>query len=140
MPRRGILRRRAGMRTLRLWAATAAIGAGLCVGTALADAPPPSYPPAYAPEFVPNLTYDWTGIYVGGHIGGANTRSEWTYTNVLVVDSVTQVTNGFAGGGHVGLQKQWGSLVLGAEAAYTWMDQEASQASVDGVTTLASTQ
>src|SRR5882724_4034294 len=100
------------MRALRLGAATAAIGTGLWLGTALADGPPPSYPPGYAPAYAPTLTYDWTGIYVGGHLGGATTRSEWTYTdpaNLPNFDPVGQSNNGFAGGGHVGLQKQWGS-------------------------------
>ena len=128
------------MRALRLWAATAAIGTGLWIGTAVADAPPPSYPPGYTPAYAPTLTYDWTGIYVGGHVGGATTRSEWTYTDPITptVDPLGQSSNGFAGGGHVGLQKQWGSAVLGAEAAYTWMDQQATSLSSDGVTSLTS--
>ena len=126
------------MRALRLWAATAAIGTGLWIGTALADAPPPSYPPGYTPAYAPTLTYDWTGIYVGGHIGGATTSSEWTYTNLPFVDPLGQSSNGFTGGGHVGLQRQWGSFVLGAEAAYTWMDQQATSLSSDGVTSLTS--
>jgi opacity protein-like surface antigen len=118
------------MRALGLWVATAAIGAGLWGGSALADAPPPSYPPAYAPVYAPTLTYDWTGIYAGGHVGGAVTKSVWTYTDLLPsLDIMGQSQNGFAGGGHVGVQKQWGSVVLGAEAAYTWMDQEATSTS-----------
>lgn len=126
------------MRALRLGAAIAAIGTMLSAGTALGDAPPPSYPPGYTPAYAPTLTYDWTGIYVGGHLGGATTRSEWTYTDTPFVDFMGQSSNGFAGGGHVGLQKQWGSVVLGAEAAYTWMDQEATSASSDSVTSLMS--
>ena len=106
------------MRALRLGTAIAAIVAGLGAGTALADAPP-SYPPGYTPAYAPTLTYDWTGIYVGGHVGAATTRSEWTYTDPITptVDPLGQSSNGFAGGGHVGLQKQWGSAVLGAEAS-----------------------
>ena len=74
-----------------------------------------------------------------GTSGEPTTRSEWTYTDGLHVDPLAQSTNGFAGGGHVGLQKQWGSVVLGAEAAYTWMDQQATSPSSDGVTSLTST-
>jgi hypothetical protein len=93
------------MRALGLWVATAAIGAGLWGGSALADAPPPSYPPAYAPVYAPTLTYDWTGIYAGGHVGGAVTKSVWTYTDLLPsLDIMGQSQTGFAGGGHVGVQ------------------------------------
>jgi outer membrane immunogenic protein len=99
------------------------IGTGLCAGSALADAPP-SYPPGYTVYNAPTVTYDWTGIYLGGHIGAANSRAEWAYTGSL--DAVEQSTTSFAGGGHVGLQKQWNSVVVGAEAAYTWVDHEAS--------------
>jgi outer membrane immunogenic protein len=116
------------MRALRLWTATAAIGAGLLwAGSALADAPPPSYPPAYAPVYAPTLTYDWTGVYVGGHIGGANATTKWTYTGSP--EDVAQSHNSFVGGGHVGLQKQWSWIVLGAEATYLWMDQQESSVS-----------
>jgi outer membrane immunogenic protein len=118
------------MRALRLWAATAGIGTLLCAGTAFADAPPPSYPPPYAPVYAPTLAYDWTGVYVGGHVGGAVTKNNWTYTNGPLVDVLEQSSTGFAGGGHVGLQKQWGTLVLGAEAVYTWMDQKETSGSI----------
>ena len=118
------------MRALRLGAATAAIGTGLWPARRCADAPPPSYPPGYTPAYAPTtLTYDWTGIYVGGHVGAATTRSEWTYTDAttFTVDSMGHSSNGFAGGGHVGLQKQWGSdSARGRGCATLWMDQEST--------------
>lgn len=116
------------MRALRLGAAIAATAAGLCAGSAHADGPPPSYPPGYTPAYAPTVTYDWTGIYLGGHIGAANARTQWTYTGSL--DSVEQSNTTFAGGGHVGLQKQWNGLVVGAEATYTWMDHEETSGSL----------
>jgi outer membrane immunogenic protein len=115
------------MRALRLGAAIAAMAAGLCAGTAHADGPPPSYPPGYTPAYAPVVTYDWTGIYLGGHIGASNSRIEWVYTGSG--DNPEQSDTSFAGGGHVGLQKQWGSVVFGAEATYTWMDHDAGAGS-----------
>lgn len=119
------------MRALRLWAATAAVGTGLCVGTALADGPPPSYPPGYTPPtYGPTLTYDWTGVYAGGHVGAGVTERAWTYTDSAPSTDINhQNANGFAGGGFGGLQKQWGSVVLGAEAGWTWLGQKATSSS-----------
>jgi outer membrane immunogenic protein len=118
------------MRALRLGAAIAAIGMGVCAGAALADEPP-SYPrpytPVYTPLAEPTLTYDWTGIYFGGQVGAVNSKTEWTYDGTL--DSLDHVHTGFTGGAHVGLQKQWSWLVFGAEASYLWMDQPESTGS-----------
>jgi outer membrane immunogenic protein len=118
------------MRALRLGAAIAAIGMGVCAGAALADEPP-SYPrpytPVYTPLAEPTLTYDWTGIYFGGQVGAVHTQSEWTYDGTL--DSLQHEHTGFTGGAHVGLQKQWSWLVFGAEVSYLWMDQPESTGS-----------
>jgi outer membrane immunogenic protein len=78
----------------------------------------------YNPQYVP---YDWSGAYFGGHAGGAYTASEWNFTNPL--ERIEDSTTGFAGGGHVGIQKQWGALVFGAEVSYTWIGAEESSAS-----------
>jgi outer membrane immunogenic protein len=119
------------MRALRLGTAIAAIAAVLGVGSALADAPP-SYPPGYTPAYMPTVTYDWTGIYLGGHAGAANSRTEWSYSDIPPVffDAVEHSHTGFVGGGFAGLQKQWSVFVLGAEVGYLWMDQPESSASV----------
>jgi outer membrane immunogenic protein len=126
------------MRALRLGAAVAAVAAGLSAGTARADGPPPgpAYPPGYLPAYMPTVTYDWTGVYVGGHIGAANARREFTYDGTL--DPVTLLPEEFAhsatsfvGGGFVGLQKQWSSIVLGVEAGYLWLDDTQSTGSLN---------
>jgi outer membrane immunogenic protein len=75
-------------------------------------------PYAYAP---PSVDYDWTGIYVGGHVGASGARAQWTYGPF---DTPQENDLGFAGGAHVGLQKQWEKFVIGAEVSYTWVDLE----------------
>jgi outer membrane immunogenic protein len=112
------------MRALRLGAAIVAMAGGLQVGSASADGviPRPTGPYIYVTPAAMPLAYDWTGIYIGGHAGAANSRTEWVYTGTL--DDIEHSHTGFAGGAHLGLQKQWGSVVLGAEVAYTWIDQQ----------------
>ena len=126
------------MRALRLGAAIAAVAAGLSAGSARADGPPPgpAYPPGYTPAYMPTVTYDWTGIYVGGHLGAANARREFSYDGTL--DPVTLLPEtfehsgtSFVSGGFVGLQKQWSSIVIGAEAGYLWMDESQSTGSLN---------
>jgi outer membrane immunogenic protein len=118
------------MRALRLGAATAAIGIGLCAGAALADEPPPAprYPPGYMPAYAPAINYDWTGIYFGGQVGAVHTQAEWLYSGTA--DKVDQSHTGFTGGAHAGIQKQWSWIVVGAEVSYLWLDQPESTGSV----------
>ena len=126
------------MRALRLGAAIAAVAAGLSAGSARADGPPPgpAYPPGYTPAYMPTVTYDWTGIYVGGHLGAANARREFSYDGTLdpftlLPETFEHSGTSFVGGGFVGLQKQWSSIVIGAEAGYLWMDELQSTGSLN---------
>jgi outer membrane immunogenic protein len=64
------------------------------------------------------LQYNWTGLYFGGALGVARSREEWSALGVVDVNRVDGT--GFAGGGFIGLQKQWSWLVLGAEVEYLW--------------------
>ncbi|HJU32414.1 MAG TPA: outer membrane beta-barrel protein [Hyphomicrobiaceae bacterium] len=123
---------------LAVWlrAAMAVIGTGVLAGAACADGMPSGprpYTPVYAPDLAPTITYDWSGLYFGGQIGGANSRIEWTYSPIA--EEFSQSHTAFAGGGHVGLQKQWSLFVFGAEASYLWMDQEESTVSFIDPTT-----
>jgi len=130
------------MRALGLGAAVVALVAGLHVRAAVADGPPDraSGPYIYPPPAV--LTYDWTGLYVGGHLGAANTHTKWTYDgtpgSILLgglPEAINQSDKGFVGGGFVGLQKQWSWIVVGAEAAYLWIDQSQATASQNAADT-----
>jgi outer membrane immunogenic protein len=112
------------MRIIGLGAIVVALASGLHAGATRADGPPPVYQPpgAYQPVTGSMFNYNWSGIYVGGHAGGVYIRPEWSYVNSL--NSIDESTSSFAGGAQVGLQKQWGSMVLGAEVSYTWWDGE----------------
>lgn len=106
------------------------VGIGACSGQAAADGPDPY---AYTPSAPSMLFYDWTGFYVGGQVGVANTAAEWTIP--ILLDTVEQSTTGFAGGGYIGVQKQIGQIVFGAELNYTWLGAELTSGSaVPGTT------
>ena len=124
-----------GVRRELAVAALASIGLGIGVVSASADGLPRASRPdpyAYRPEGLA-VDYNWTGIYVGGHVGGALAESSWTFTNPT--ERIKQEDFGFAGGGQVGLQKQWDWIVLGAEASYTWADLGRTKASAAAVGT-----
>ena len=107
-------------------------GGGL---VARADGRPEGVPYAYKPPFcceVAYLGYDWSGFYVGGHAGVAFAQSNWTIPGlgVAVIDVegdlidtgtilIEHTATGFAGGAHIGWQKQWGNTVAGLEVSYT---------------------
>ncbi len=71
--------------------------------------------------------YDWSGIYFGAHAGGA-----WSNATALDVEATGSAfttgngeifevdPSGFVGGGHAGLQKQWGDWVVGADVSYSY--------------------
>jgi outer membrane immunogenic protein len=132
------------MRTLRLAAAAImAVGTGLPFGTASADGVARSADPyIYTAPAAVTLTYDWTGFYIGAHVGAAHASKTFGFDRVVDPDcfifgpcdptstfrrnGLDVSSNSFVGGGFVGLQKQWGWIVLGAEAGYLWMDHSAS--------------
>jgi len=87
-----------------------AIAAGFVPSSLMAD----SYtrrPEAYAE--VPFI--GWTGFYMGGHVGGAWSAVDWANVN-LTGERVNNDASGFIGGGQLGYNKQFGNVVLGAEA------------------------
>ena len=68
---------------------------------------------------VPN----WTGIYIGGSVGGAWLRANETFIdNAGLVDPLPFNSSSFIGGGHAGLQGQWGNWVIGIEGTYSAAD------------------
>ena len=110
-------------------AVTAMLGVLSCATSAFADGMPQKQADPYAytpgPVFV---DYDWSGIYLGGHLGGAYAQFEWTFTTPT--ESFEKSRTAFAGGVQVGLQKQWRSIVIGAEVSYTWTDLETTTNSI----------
>jgi len=90
------------------------------------------------------LGYDWSGFYLGGHAGGANASTEWTLPGLGFIttgtigfvqgDFIEHSATGFAGGVHLGWQKQWGNTIAGLELAYTGLNTDVtSHTSVLGV-------
>ena len=72
-----------------------------------------------APVFVPPLAVNWTGLYVGGqggYQGGGSSRVSYYSTGQFASGEPTIGQNGFLGGGHIGYNYEFNSLVLGLEA------------------------
>ena len=87
-----------------------------------ADVARPYPPSAPAPVHAPPAVYSptWMGFYLGGNIGGA-----WVHRDVT--DSLFGLTFGdgnnngvFVGGGQLGFNAQFSSLVLGVEWDFDW--------------------
>jgi outer membrane immunogenic protein len=101
-------------------------------GQALAaDLPPPAAPPPRAPAtYVPAAPlYNWSGIYVGVNGGYGFGTSNWTSGATSTGDFNT---NGFLGGGTLGVNFQWGSVVFGAEGDWDWSNLSGSSVAVPG--------
>ena len=72
------------------------------------------------PMVAPVATYTWTGCYIGVHLGGVWTRADVTdtvpYAAASVPGAVTSVNGaGVIGGGQVGCDYQFNSIVVGVE-------------------------
>ena len=95
-------------------ASSAVVGASLFAGisTALADGMP-SY--GRMPCCAPN----WSGVYFGGHLGAGWADTEWIGPSAFFgVNRFSTNPDGLVGGGHVGVQHQWGNVVAGVEVSY----------------------
>ena len=100
---------------------------------AAADGPAPADPYRYSPPPVAG-EYNWSGIYFGGQVGGGTAAWDWQINNPL--ERVLHHGESAEVGAQLGVQKQWHSLLIGAEASYTWGDLGAStnSAVLPGVT------
>jgi outer membrane immunogenic protein len=119
----------------KFWLASAALAAQLASPAMAADWPPiqPTYappPPTYAPPPPPAIYSWWTGCYLGGNLGGAWTRAFYTHNNSQVVEDFTFIPKALMGGGQLGCQYQWNSLVFGLEGTWSWTNLQQSQPSV----------
>ena len=106
------------LKNYRLLAAAAAIAAVPAAALA-ADLPPPYSPPpaAEAMPFTPASAYDWSGFYGGVHGGYAWGEFE---TDGLDFGSVDADGDGFFGGVQAGYNAQFGNIVAGLEADWSW--------------------
>jgi outer membrane immunogenic protein len=119
----------------RLWLAGVALAAQLASPAMAADWPvmAPTYGaplPAYSPPPPPAVYSWWTGCYLGGNLGGVWTRAFYTHDNSTVVEDFTFIPKSVIGGGQLGCQYQWNSLVFGVEGTWSWSNLQQSQPSV----------
>jgi outer membrane immunogenic protein len=89
----------------------------------------PVLTPAYETAPPPAVYSWWTGCYVGGNIGGAWSRAEYTLDNAVAVEHFTFTPVALIGGGQLGCQYQWNSLVFGLEGTYSWANLRQAQPS-----------
>jgi opacity protein-like surface antigen len=96
----------------KLILATIAAGTFLGAPAFAADMAVKARPPAPAP------VYDWSGFYIGGDLGWQGSRIG--LSSPTPGEPVTFAPNhdGFAGGGFVGIQKQFNQVVVGIEGSY----------------------
>jgi outer membrane immunogenic protein len=106
----------------KLTAALAAIiGLGAAQTAVAADLP--ARPVYKAPVMMP--VYNWSGVYVGAHIGGG-----WSSADIIDPTSNESIhisSSGFLGGGQIGANWQWSSLVLGLQADISGTDLSSTE-------------
>jgi outer membrane immunogenic protein len=110
--------------SLRLLTAAALVLATSQLASA-ADLPPatPRAPAVYVPAVVP--VYNWTGFYIGGNLGAAWTQGNLSDSFGLGSWSNSQKAT-FTGGGQVGAQYQFNWAVVGIEADFDWLANNAN--------------
>ena len=100
-------------------AAAVSVLLGLSLSAKAADLPMAPPPPPRAPAFVAPPPFSWTGFYLGGNAGAG-----WNHGNIS--DSAGLFSWGannsttFVGGGQVGVNYQFSSVVLGIEGDFDW--------------------
>jgi outer membrane immunogenic protein len=82
--------------------------------------------------------YDWSGIYVGANAGGGWADATWGVAPGLlqpgVIPSFTTHPTGALAGGQIGINKQYGNWVWGAEVTGDWANLRESLTGPLGVT------
>jgi outer membrane immunogenic protein len=90
-----------------------------------ADFPVKAGPPA---AIAPPI---WSGFYFGGQAGYSWATADFTHTSTSgFVENFSFNPGSAIGGGHAGVQGQWGSWVLGAEASFNLTHLHQSKTSV----------
>jgi outer membrane immunogenic protein len=108
---------------------------GIALGAFLAAAPAmaadlPARMPVKAPEPVYTM-YNWSGFYIGGHAGWG--RGEADLTVPAGTTTVSRDTDGFLGGGQVGINWQTGQWVFGLEGSVSFLSKDNTDACTFGV-------
>src|SRR4051794_32632828 len=112
---------------------SAALGAGLAVAmcaapAGAADLPMVTKAPVAAPVF------SWTGCYLGVNLGYGWGRASESITGGGVTGSASANLNGVLGGGQIGCNYQWNSIVWGIEGDFQGTGQRRTDStSIAGV-------
>jgi outer membrane immunogenic protein len=123
------------MKKIVLATVLAALGSASALA---ADLAPRAY--TKAPMMV-EPAYNWSGFYLGAQVGGAGSNSSYLFDNSFAAESFSFKPSSFIGGGHAGVQGQWGSWVLGAEGTYNFADlKQTDLSTIFGPTRLRSNQ
>jgi outer membrane immunogenic protein len=106
----------------------AALGAALLAGSILASPAIADGMPAKKAKAAPAKAHveerphigNWGGLYFGANVGVALWDTEWKdpYNNPPYANHSNDDANGFIGG-HIGIQHQFGRIVVGVEASYS---------------------
>jgi outer membrane immunogenic protein len=86
-----------------------------------------SAPAVFADGYRPQAVYavppimSWTGLYIGGNVGGAWSEVDWPNVS-FTGERFKNNDSGFIGGGQIGYNQQFGSIVLGVEATVSGAD------------------
>jgi outer membrane immunogenic protein len=111
--------------------------AALFAGTALAAADDLPHRAAAATPVIINPTFNWTGFYAGVHGAWIRDDGNAVRSGLAGVPSISVPSraglsdDGLGGGGQIGYQVQFGSLVAGLEADFTLTDVGRTRSSVN---------
>jgi outer membrane immunogenic protein len=106
------------------------IASGLIASLALFATPALSADLPVKASAPPLSLYNWTGCFAGINGGGARSDNAWQPLAGTVL--ATTGPSGFAAGGQIGCDYQTGSLVVGIEAQFDWIDAENAAAAQGG--------
>ena len=113
-------------------AAISALLMEMSVGAKAADLGRPPVP-AYQPPIVAPL-FSWTGFYLGGNLGAGWSNGNLTDSLFGVNWSASNNTT-FVGGGQVGANYQFNSVVIGVEGDFDWFANNNNSAAVTALGT-----
>jgi outer membrane immunogenic protein len=91
---------------------------------------------SYRPNAYYPTSIDWTGFYAGVQLGGAFSSGSWTNPFNQQTDDPT--ASSVIGGGQVGANWKWDSLLFGVEADFTGTDLRGSATDGAGFTHIVS--
>ncbi|WP_026608132.1 outer membrane protein [Methylocapsa acidiphila] len=92
--------------------------------TALAADLPSRAPP---PVYIPPPAFTWTGVYIGGTVGYAEGFHNYTDVGYYDYGSTRQdQSQGFIGGGQIGINFQTGSFVYGLETDFSGLTNKST--------------